>query len=70
VAIYAQTIDAGNTSIIIIVMSTPYIPSSYPTTISFATSNPTTYGQGFGSNYFNNHAFNFKYTYNMDIFCL
>ncbi len=58
-ATYAQTINAGNTSIIAIVMSAPYIPSSYPATISFATSNPTTYGQGFGSNFFNNHAFNF-----------
>jgi hypothetical protein len=59
VATYAQKIDVGNTYIITIVMSAPYIPSSYLATTSFATSNPTTYGQGFGSSSFNNHAFNF-----------
>jgi hypothetical protein len=59
VAIYAQTIDVRNISIITIAMSTPYIPNSYPTMTSFATSNPTTYGQGFGSSSFNNQTFNF-----------
>jgi len=54
---YAQTIDPRNISIVATAKSVPYIPSSYPTTSSFATSSPTTYDQGFDSSSFNNQTF-------------